>query len=148
MGTSQKALIIGIFVIFMAAIFVLSLFAPNQGQLTAWLSNVMGQAFGWAAYLLPVITVAFGLYLVLWGMEQPPKLPSYRLLGAGILLVVFVTFASMVSFMRGEGMADFWEVARAQQGGGYFGGLVAAPQEAVPVQAEVGGGETPPRTRS
>ena len=45
--------------------------------------------------------------------------------GAGLLLIVFVTFASMISFMRNEGFADYWEVARVQEGGGYFGGLTA-----------------------
>ena len=125
MATSQKALITGVVIIFTAAILVLSLFAPSQGQLTTWLSDVMGQAFGWAAYLVPLIAAAVGLYLVLWGMEQPPNMPVYRLIGGGILLVVFVTFASMVAFMRNEAFADYWEVAQAQEGGGYFGGLAA-----------------------
>jgi S-DNA-T family DNA segregation ATPase FtsK/SpoIIIE len=125
LNTPQKALIIGVSTIFVAAILVLSLFAPNQGQLTTWLSDMMRQVMGWGAYLIPLIAAGIGLYLVLWGMEQPPNVPVYRLLGAGILLVVFVAFASMVSFMRQEGMADYWEVAKAQQGGGYFGGLVA-----------------------
>ena len=100
LNTSQKALVIGVSIIFVAAILLLSLFAPNQGQLTSWLSRMMGQAMGWGAYLIPLIAAAIGLYLVLWGMEQPPRVPVYRLLGAGILLIVFVTFASMVSFMR------------------------------------------------
>ncbi|MFN2209028.1 MAG: DNA translocase FtsK 4TM domain-containing protein [Candidatus Promineifilaceae bacterium] len=125
LNTPQKALIIGVSTIFVAAIFALSLFAPNQGQLTAWLSDMMRQAMGWGAYLIPLIAAGIGLYLVLWGMEQPPRVPIYRLLGGGVLLIVFVAFASMVFFMRQEGMADYWEVARAQQGGGYFGGLVA-----------------------
>jgi S-DNA-T family DNA segregation ATPase FtsK/SpoIIIE len=125
LNTPQKALIIGVFTIFIAAILALSLFAPNQGQLTTWLSDMMRQAMGWGAYLIPLIAAGIGLYLVLWGMEQPPRLPVYRMLGAGFLLVVFVAFASMISFMRQEGMADYWEVAQAQQGGGYFGGLVA-----------------------
>ncbi|MFN2105707.1 MAG: DNA translocase FtsK 4TM domain-containing protein [Candidatus Promineifilaceae bacterium] len=125
MATSQKALIAGVAIIFAAAILALSLFAPSQGQLTTWLSDMMGQAFGWAAYLVPLIAASVGLYLVLWGMEQPPNMPVYRLIGAGILLVVFVTFASMVAFMRNQAFADYWEVARAQEGGGYFGGLAA-----------------------
>ena len=125
LNTAQKALIIGVFIIFIAAILVLSLFAPNQGQLTSWLSDMMRQAMGWGAFLIPLIAAAIGLYLVLWGMEQPPRLPIYRLLGVGFLLVVFVAFASMVSFMRQEGISDYWEVAQSQQGGGYVGGLVA-----------------------
>jgi S-DNA-T family DNA segregation ATPase FtsK/SpoIIIE len=123
--SSQKALFGGIFIIFMAAILVLSLFAPSQGQLTTWLSQMMGLAFGWTAYLVPIITAGIGLYLVLWGMEQPPKLPIYRLLGLALLIIVFASFASMVALMRQAGMADYWQVAEAQQGGGYFGGLLS-----------------------
>jgi S-DNA-T family DNA segregation ATPase FtsK/SpoIIIE len=125
LATSQKALIAGISIIFVAAILLLSLVAPNQGQLTTWLSRVLGQVFGWVAYLMPRIAGALGLYLVLWGMEQPPKLPIYRLIGAGLLLVVLATFASMIVFMRQDGLADYWQVAQTQQGGGYFGGAVA-----------------------
>ncbi len=125
MAITQKALIGGVFVIFVAAILMLSLLAPSQGQLTTLLSRLMGQAFGWGAYLVPLLGAALGLYLVLWGMEQPPKLPIYRLFGAGVLIIVFVAFASMVAFMREEGMADYWEVAQSEQGGGYFGGVVA-----------------------
>ncbi len=124
-SASQKALLIGISVIFTAAILVLSLFAPDQGQLTAWLARLLGQAFGWGAYLVPVVAGAIGLYLVLWGMEQPPRLPSYRLLGGAILFVVFESFASMVSLMRQDGLVDYWQIAQAQLGGGYLGSLIA-----------------------
>ena len=31
----------------------------------------------------------------------------------------------MIALMRQEMMVDYWQVARAQQGGGYFGGLMA-----------------------
>ncbi|MFN2137671.1 MAG: DNA translocase FtsK 4TM domain-containing protein [Candidatus Promineifilaceae bacterium] len=125
LATSQKALITGISVIFVAAILLLSLIAPNQGQLTSWLSGLLGQAFGWAGYLVPFIAGALGLYLVMWGMEQPPKLPTYRLIGAALLVVVLAAFASMIVFMRQDSLADYWEVAKIEQGGGYFGGAVA-----------------------
>ena len=65
LSAPQKALIIGVFTIFVAAILVLSLFAPSQGQLTTWLARMMGQAMGWGAYLIPLITAGIGLYLVL-----------------------------------------------------------------------------------
>ena len=89
---SQKALIIGIAIIFATAILVLSLLAPAQGQLTSWLSGLMWQAFGWGAFFVPIITAGIGLYLLLLGMDQPPQLPIYRLLGVGVLFLVFMAF--------------------------------------------------------
>jgi S-DNA-T family DNA segregation ATPase FtsK/SpoIIIE len=125
LSTPQKALAIGVFVIFSTAVLTLSLLAPNQGQLTSWLSSLLGQTFGWGAYLIPLISGALGLYLVLWGMEQPPKLPLYRLSGVVLLLIVFLTFASMIALMRQPALTDYWQVAQAAQGGGYFGGVFA-----------------------
>ena len=45
----QKAIIVGIFLIFLTAILALSLLSPNQGQLTAFLADGLWQLFGWAA---------------------------------------------------------------------------------------------------
>jgi len=119
-------LIVGIVFIFATAILILSLLAPTQGQLTTWLSGLMWQAFGWGSYFVPVVTGGIGLYLVLLGMDQPPKLPIYRLLGIAILFLVFMAFASMVALMRDEGFADYWQVAEVGAGGGYVGSLVSS----------------------
>ncbi len=126
LSAAQKALIVGIVVIFATAILVLSLLAPNQGQLTTWLSGILWQAFGWGAYFVPVISGGIGLYLVLLGMDQPPQLPIYRLLGLGVLFLVFVAFASMVGLMRDTALSDYWQVAELGTGGGYLGSLISS----------------------
>jgi S-DNA-T family DNA segregation ATPase FtsK/SpoIIIE len=123
---SQKALLVGLFIIFATAIIVLSLLSPDQGQLTSWLSGLMWQIFGWGAYFVPVITAGVGLYLILLGMEQPPQLPSYRLLGVGLLFLVFMAFASMIVVLQAEGMLDYWQAADLGTGGGYIGGMIAS----------------------
>lgn len=123
---SQKILITGIGVIFLTAILALSLFSPGQGQLTTWLFNQMWRVFGWGSYFVPVITGALGLYLVLLGMEQPPKLPIVRLLGVAILFVVFLGFASMLAVILSEVQVDYWQVAEAGTGGGYIGGVIGS----------------------
>ncbi len=124
--SSQKALIVGIFIIFATAIFVLSLLSPGQGQLTTWLSGLLWQVFGWGAYFVPVILAGIGIYLILLGMDQPPRLPVYRLLGIGILFLVFMAFASMVVLTQDVTLTDYWQVAEAQTGGGYAGGMIAS----------------------
>jgi S-DNA-T family DNA segregation ATPase FtsK/SpoIIIE len=58
-------------------------------------------------------------------MEQRPQLPTVRLTGLGILLLVAEAFATLSVLMRESGFADVWQVAQAGRGGGYLGGLVA-----------------------
>lgn len=125
LSLQQKGLIVGIGIILITFILVLSLLSPNQGQLTASLAGLMWRAFGWGGAIVPLITGAIGLYLLLWGMEQPPRLPVPRLVGFALMFLTFEAFASMTQVTLDNGLDDFWRVAQAQRGGGYFGGLFA-----------------------
>jgi DNA segregation ATPase FtsK/SpoIIIE, S-DNA-T family len=131
----QKALVGGIAIVFTAALLVLSLISPNQGQFTGAMSNLLWRGFGWGGYLIPLITGAAGLYLVFWGMDQPLELPAFRVIGFTLLFITAESFASLIMVMRNNGLNDVWAVAKAapnQTGGGYFGGLfVYVFQEAV-----------------
>lgn len=123
LNLQQKLLIVGIAIVFVTLLIVLSLLSPNQGELTSALSGLMWRAFGWGGAIVPLITGGIGLYLVLWGMEQAPQLPAYRLLGFATLFLVFEAFASMITLLRDNGLNDVWQIAQAQLGGGYVGGL-------------------------
>lgn len=125
LNLQQKALIIGIGTILVTFILVLSLLSPNQGQLTSALAGLMWQVFGWGGAVIPIITGAIGLYLVLWGMEQPPEPPPYRVLGAALFFLTFEALASLSQVLLENGLTDVWMVAQAQRGGGYFGGVFA-----------------------
>jgi DNA segregation ATPase FtsK/SpoIIIE, S-DNA-T family len=126
MNPAQKDLLLGIIILFLTAILTLSLIAPNQGQFTRWLSDLAALAFGIGRFIIPVITGCVGGYLVLRGMEQEPELPYYRLLGFGIIYLVFLALASLVAFRRDETFNDLYAVAAAGQGGGYIGSLIAS----------------------
>jgi DNA segregation ATPase FtsK/SpoIIIE, S-DNA-T family len=121
----QKALILGIFLIFVTFIIVLSLLSPNQGQLTAALSTGMWRLFGLFGVVIPFLMAATGFYLVLWGMGQAPRIPGYRLLGILLLLLAAEAFASLVWVLWDNGLNDYTAVAQAGTGGGYLGGFVA-----------------------
>ncbi len=124
LNVQQKVLIAGIATVFVTLLIVLSLLSPNQGELTSALSGLMWRVFGWGGVIVPIITGGVGLYLVLWGMEQAPELPAYRLLGLTVLFLVFEAFASMITLMRDNGLNDVWQIAQAQVGGGYVGGFI------------------------
>ncbi len=125
LNTAQKALILGIGLIFLTAILVLSLLSPNQGQLTSALSGLLRQLFGWGSVFVTLAMGAAGFYLVLWGMEQAPRLPGLRLLGLLLLFLTFEAFASLIAVALQNGLGDVWAVAAAQSGGGYTGGALA-----------------------
>ena len=125
LNLQQKALIGGIGIVFITAVLVLSLLSPNQGQLTSALSGLMWRTFGWGGFLIPVITGAIGLYWVLWGMEQEPALPGYRLFGFTLFFLTFEAMATLVLLMGENAYFDVWTIARAQNGGGYLGGVMA-----------------------
>ena len=120
----QKAIISGIVIVFITAVLVLSLLSPNQGQLTAALAGLLWRTFGWGGAIAPLITGALGIYLVLWGMEQPPEIPAYRVVGFGLFFLTFAAFASLAQLLMNNGFTDFWQIARAETGGGYLGGLI------------------------
>ncbi len=120
----QKALISGGVLIFLTGIIVLSLIWPNQGQLPAALVKLLWRLFGWGGIIVPFFMAAGGFYLVLWGMEQPPKLPVYRTTGLILLFITIESFASLFQVTWQSKFPDVWAAASAGEGGGYFGGVI------------------------
>lgn len=123
-NNQQKALIVGIIIVFLTAVLILSLISPSQGQLTTSLSNLMGRAFGWGSAIAPITTGMIGLYLVLWGMEQEPKLPGHRIAGIALLFFTLMGFGTLTVLLLANGMDDVWQIAQEQIGGGYIGGAI------------------------
>ncbi|HRN67586.1 MAG TPA: DNA translocase FtsK 4TM domain-containing protein [Promineifilum sp.] len=121
----QRSLLAGIVILFLTAILTLSLLSPNQGQFTQWLSGLAGLAFGIGRVVIPLITGGIGVFLVLRGMEQEPELPWFRLLGAAVVFLVFLAFASMIAYQREQAYESLYAVAAAGKGGGYLGSLLA-----------------------
>jgi S-DNA-T family DNA segregation ATPase FtsK/SpoIIIE len=124
LNNQQRALIVGIFLIFVAAIAILSLFSPNEGRLTERFSDLLWQIFGWGGVIIPIGFALAGFYLVLWGMEQPPSLPHFRLAGLLLLFLTLEAFASMIWAAWINGPVDLFDAAEARQGGGYIGDAI------------------------
>jgi S-DNA-T family DNA segregation ATPase FtsK/SpoIIIE len=117
-------LIGGIALIFFAGLIILSFLWPHQGELPAALVSMVWRSFGWGGLVVPLFLAAGGFYLVLWGMDQPPKLPLYRTIGLIILFIAFESFASLFQVTLQSEFPDVWAAAQAGQGGGYFGGFI------------------------
>jgi S-DNA-T family DNA segregation ATPase FtsK/SpoIIIE len=118
-------LITGIALLFTTAVVALSVLAPSQGQFTTFISQTLGRGFGLARYVVPLATGLAGVYFVLRGMDQQPRVPIYRLLGLILLFFIFVAFASLVAVRRNPALGDVYTAAQAGQGGGYLGAVLS-----------------------
>ncbi|HSG15782.1 MAG TPA: DNA translocase FtsK 4TM domain-containing protein [Anaerolineae bacterium] len=118
----QKAIIVGIFLIFLTAILALSLLSPNQGQLTTFLADGLWQLFGWGGVLIPIALGVTGFYLVLWGMNQPPNLPQLQLAGLLLLFLAAEALVTLIVMVVKPEMEGVTAIAEAGEGGGYLGG--------------------------
>ncbi len=124
MTIQQKALIGGIVLIFVTAILLLSLFSPNQGQLTTALADGTWRAFGWGGLIVPALMGYFGYFFMMWGMEHPIRLNPYKVAGAALFFLGFEAVMTTLAVVNGNGLNDVWGVARAGLGGGYLGGAL------------------------
>ena len=121
----QKAILFGLLIIVFTGLLSLSILSPNQGKVTAEFSNLIWRAFGWGGVFVLLATGLTGFYLILWGMEQPPRLPTYRLIGLGGVFLCFSAFASLIAEAQ-LNAPDVWTVAQAGLGGGYLGAVLVA----------------------
>ena len=96
----QWAIIAGIILIALAGIAVLSGLALSEGTLTEWLWNGIWTLFGYGGVLVPLISGGLGLYLVLWGMEQPPQVLWDRVAGLGVLFLALEGVLHLVYLFR------------------------------------------------
>jgi len=127
----QWAIIGGIVLIAVAGIAALSGLGLSQGTLTERLWDGIWKGFGYGGILVPLFLGGTGLYLVLWGMEQPPRLLWDRIGGAGLLFLALEGIFHLVGLFRHPGTPVLHEDALLE-GGGYVGGwLVALVEPAV-----------------
>lgn len=123
LSASQKALIGGLALFFTAALLLLSLLSPNQGQLTRHLTDGLGTLFGWGGRIAPLMLGAVGYYLVRLGMEQPLAIARWRVAGGALLFLIFEALATLFVVTRAP-WPDVWTAAQARLGGGYLGSLL------------------------
>jgi S-DNA-T family DNA segregation ATPase FtsK/SpoIIIE len=108
-----------------AGLTLLSFPSANHGALPGWWLGVLRRAFGWGAYLLPVLVGALGLWLILrrFGDKLPQVTP---LQVAGVLLgyvATLATFHVAASLFMLNG--DLRAIARAGAGGGWVGSAIS-----------------------
>jgi hypothetical protein len=105
----------------LSGISILSGLSISQGKLTDWLWGTIWKAFGYGGIAIPLLVGLVGLYLVLWGMEQPPRLRWNRMLGGAFLFVGFEGLLHLLYLLRHPAVPPL-QLDALQEGGGYLGG--------------------------
>ncbi len=93
----------------------LSLLSPTHGTVTGWWVKGTSLLVGWGVYLVPVVLLVIGLWLVLRNLERLPVLSLERIVGIILLFLVLVVWMHLLA---GGGL----DLAKAGRGGGYVGG--------------------------
>jgi DNA segregation ATPase FtsK/SpoIIIE, S-DNA-T family len=109
--------IIAILLILLGVLTLVSLLTQSTGSITAWWVNTLGWVFGWGTYLLPLLWVGLGTWILLRSFERTPKLSAER--GIGILLLFFNLITWFHFLINGERPE-----AQILRGGGIIGDLL------------------------
>lgn len=122
LSSFRWAIISGIALVAAAGTAILSALSISQGTLTTWMwDEAIWPAFGYGGVVVPVAVGLTGLYLVLWGMEQSPRVSWDRAGGAAILFLAIEGLLHLLYLVRDPAASVHGIVARGK-GGGYLGG--------------------------
>lgn len=115
---------VGIALLALALLTLLSLVSLSRGAFTEGWLHLLRLAFGWGAYLTPLMFGAAGFWLLLKGSGRQPQVAWEKVVGGAL---AFVLGLALVHLMRAQGTAAEDPRAWAAQGGGggYLGWLIS-----------------------
>jgi S-DNA-T family DNA segregation ATPase FtsK/SpoIIIE len=120
----RKLDLLGIGLVLVGLLTMLSLISSNNGWFFGGWLVIIGMAFGWGMYLLPIGLMALGLWLILRHFDQLPQLEISRLVG--LFLFYFLLLGWLHFFNFPDGRTATFDLAAQSQGGGYLGGSLVA----------------------
>jgi S-DNA-T family DNA segregation ATPase FtsK/SpoIIIE len=115
-----RADIVGIALLVLALLTLFSLISLSRGALTEGWVHLLRLAFGWGAYLTPVIFGVVGIWLLLKGSDREPEVALEKALGAALLFALGLALSHLSA-----SVADSRAWAAEGGGGGYLGWLVS-----------------------
>ncbi|NMC54944.1 MAG: DNA translocase FtsK [Chloroflexi bacterium] len=106
--------ILGIILALLGLVTFLSLVSAERSAVTSGWINALAWVFGWGIYILPLVLVIYGLWLVFRNIERLPAFSAGKFTGSLLLLFNLLAWLHLAS---GGG----WDAARAGKGGGHLG---------------------------
>jgi len=121
MSLDRKLDIVGVVLVLIGILTFLSLLSPIRGSFTGTWVMLIGKGFGWGMYILPVLLIGAGLWLVLRNFEKFPRFDVERVIGFSLLFLWLLAAVHFVLGLRsGE---DLFQIASSGEGGGYLGAV-------------------------
>ena len=106
--------IFGIVLVVIGLLTLVSLFTQSTGRVTGWWVTNLSKAVGWGIYLLPLVLIGLGGWMLLRNVEKFPSLSAERVVGILLFLLNLpVWFHTVID-------GDFAD-AQLGVGGGYLG---------------------------
>ncbi len=112
----RKMDILGIGLVLFGLLSLVSLITGGEGGLFGAISKLLQQIAGFGAFLLPIVFIVLGIWLVFRNENRLPVISGERLLG--IVLLTFNIFTWM-HWISGGG----WELIKSGSGGGVLGAV-------------------------
>ncbi|HEX9616153.1 MAG TPA: DNA translocase FtsK 4TM domain-containing protein [Anaerolineales bacterium] len=119
---NRKLDLIGVGMTLVGLLTLLALLSSSNGWLSGGWLSLIGTAFGWGMYVLPLGLILLGLWLILRHFDRLPQMAPERVVG--LLLMFFNLLAWLHFSILPEDQADAFNLAQQGRGGGYLGAAV------------------------
>ncbi len=116
MSIDRRLDILGVFLALVGLITLLSLLSTQNGAVTGWWVQTINRIAGWGSFILPIVFILGGIWLVLRNVERLPMLSAERVTG---LILLYLNVLGWIHLLSGGG----WSLAEEGLGGGYVGAL-------------------------
>jgi S-DNA-T family DNA segregation ATPase FtsK/SpoIIIE len=116
-SNERKLDILGVILALAGLLTLLSLLSSRNSQATGWWVQTVNRIAGWGSFILPVVLIIGGIWLVLRNVERLPMLSAERVTG---LALFYLNVLGWMHLAAGGG----WALAEAGVGGGFVGGLI------------------------
>lgn len=120
LSVERKLDILGVFLALLGLISILSLLSTNRGSVTGWWIAVLRNIAGLGSFILPIVLILVGIWLVLRNVERLPLLSLERITG---LVLLYFNLLGWLHILFNQPELNGWELAEMGGGGGYLGAL-------------------------
>jgi DNA segregation ATPase FtsK/SpoIIIE, S-DNA-T family len=123
LSLDRKLDILGLALATAGMLSLLSLISANRSSMTGTILNLLRQSVGWGAFVLPLVLLILGIWLILRHFERIPQVSLERVAG---FILLFVSLLVALHFMiSSSDSAQAYTLAQEGKGGGYIGAILS-----------------------
>ena len=123
LSLDRKLDIVGVVMALLGLLLFLSLVSSNRNFLFEAIFTVLAKGLGWGGFLLPVLLIVMGVWLILRNFERIPSFDPERVTGLSLLFGNLVVMLHFV--LTPASPAEAFALAEAGKGGGFIGALLS-----------------------